>query len=284
MFNKNFVTFLIVVLAFFTTCSTNPKQTNINIVPVISDNFRDSLDSLWEDHILGFAYNENEYQRKEEAFSDFSQYISCMINSQVFDWSDCSWDMVSYVYHSSSLITSYIRENGIVVKEYSDGNHYAIAIGKADVGNYMDHIKKLPAYFWPVQNYGSIQSAVSSVTWNMGKAIPENSTIAIINISAKNPDDSEFVIEELSTNLTKEARNKGYTIVDRRSLDAIRSEHKFQLSGDVDDDTIVSIGQFLGANVVITGSITGENEYRRLRVKALDAKTARLYIQTNLKY
>ena len=72
-------------------------------------------------------------------------------------------------------------------------------------------------------------------------------------------------------------------MVDRRSLEAIYMERNFQLSGYVDDDTIVSIGNFLGADVVITGSITGENDFRRLRVKALDVKTARLLIQTKFK-
>jgi curli biogenesis system outer membrane secretion channel CsgG len=44
----------------------------------------------------------------------------------------------------------------------------------------------------------------------------------------------------------------------------------------VDDDSAVSIGKLLGANIVITGSITGVGSARRLRLKTLDVKTAEI--------
>jgi hypothetical protein len=50
----------------------------------------------------------------------------------------------------------------------------------------------------------------------------------------------------------------------------------FQSSGEVDDDSAVSIGKLLGANVVITGSISGSDSMRRLRLKALNVQTAEI--------
>jgi hypothetical protein len=38
----------------------------------------------------------------------------------------------------------------------------------------------------------------------------------------------------------------------------------------------VSIGKLLGANIVITGSISGVDSARRLRLKALDIMTAEI--------
>ena len=46
------------------------------------------------------------------------------------------------------------------------------------------------------------------------------------------------------------------------------------MSGFVDDDAFVSIGKFIGANVVITGNITGTGSQKRLVIKAIDMLTS----------
>jgi curli biogenesis system outer membrane secretion channel CsgG len=138
----------------------------------------------------------------------------------------------------------------------------------------------------PVTNQFGIESAVRTSASGI-RGISGNSKIAIINISANNPDEAEFVIEELSTELVRlfrEDKTKSHDIVDRRSLEAIRRERKLQFSGDIDDNTIVSVGKFLGADVVIRGSIIGQDDFRRLRIKALDVLTAKLLVQINSKY
>jgi hypothetical protein len=43
----------------------------------------------------------------------------------------------------------------------------------------------------------------------------------------------------------------------------------------VDDSSAVDIGKLLGAEIVITGSITGTTD-KRLRIKALGVETARI--------
>ena len=70
--------------------------------------------------------------------------------------------------------------------------------------------------------------------------------------------------------------NNRFTVVDRATLDKIRQEQKFQLAGEVDDKTAVSIGKFAGAKVVVTGSVSGSGDMRRLRLRALDTQTARV--------
>jgi len=104
----------------------------------------------------------------------------------------------------------------------------------------------------------------------MGSLKQRNSKIAILNVSSKDPSQSEFIAGELEYILVS---NK-FSVVDRNDLDRIRQEQRLQLSGDVNDNSIVSIGKFTGANVVITGSITGEGSSRRLRLRALSTETA----------
>jgi hypothetical protein len=64
--------------------------------------------------------------------------------------------------------------------------------------------------------------------------------------------------------------------VDRRRLDQIRQEQSFQLSGDVDDRSAISIGNLLEANIVITGNVSGTGTNQWLSLKALDVKTAQI--------
>jgi curli biogenesis system outer membrane secretion channel CsgG len=78
-------------------------------------------------------------------------------------------------------------------------------------------------------------------------------------------------MDELTSLLVNE--NK-FIVVDRRSLDAIRYEQYFQRSGDVGDDTAVSIGKLLGADVIITGALRKNDN--SLMLKAINVTTAQI--------
>jgi curli biogenesis system outer membrane secretion channel CsgG len=110
----------------------------------------------------------------------------------------------------------------------------------------------------------------------MGQLQPKT-TIAVVSIASKDVESAEFVVEELAYVISNSGNFK---VVDRKSLEAIRSEQDFQTSGEVDDASAVSIGKLQGANIVITGSITdsiaGVGSKRRLRLKALDVMTAEI--------
>jgi hypothetical protein len=98
-------------------------------------------------------------------------------------------------------------------------------------------------------------------------------TIAVVSIASRDVESAEFVLDELAYVIVSSGNFK---VVDRKSLDAIKSEQDFQSSGEVDDDSAVSIGKLLGANIVITGSISGVGSTRRLRLKALNVTTAEI--------
>jgi hypothetical protein len=105
----------------------------------------------------------------------------------------------------------------------------------------------------------------------ISEKILERSIVAIVHISAEDIKTSEYVIEELTLLFVNSGK---YDVVDRMSLDIIRDEQNFQMTGEVDDNSIISIGHILGAEVVITGSI--DEEGKRLRLKVLDVETARI--------
>jgi hypothetical protein len=118
-----------------------------------------------------------------------------------------------------------------------------------------------------------INEAVNRVCETLIYELPRKSTVAVLGISSRNRDMAVFTMDELEFLLVD---SQEFEMVDRKTLDSVREEQNFQMSGEVSDDSAVNIGNMLGANIVITGSITGSGDTQRLTVKALDVKTAKI--------
>jgi hypothetical protein len=118
----------------------------------------------------------------------------------------------------------------------------------------------------------SVEGALGRAAADVLKNVPARSKIAIVYITAQDRSTTEYVAGELEYIWV----NAGYTIIDRSQLDRIRREQNFQMSGEVDDDTAVSIGKIIGANIIVTGRVDGEGNLRRLRLRALDTQTAQV--------
>jgi len=122
-------------------------------------------------------------------------------------------------------------------------------------------------------NEKKLDEAINNVSRILAEKIPRNTTIAVLSISAANRNTSEYIIGEFEYQFVNTGK---FRIVDRRRLDQIRNEQNFQISGEVSDASAVSIGNMLGANIVITGEITGSGSNQRLLVRALDVQTAQI--------
>jgi hypothetical protein len=83
---------------------------------------------------------------------------------------------------------------------------------------------------------------------------------------------ADYAVEDLEYNLVK----AGFRLVDRQQIERIRSEQSFQTSGEVDDNSAVSIGKMAGANAVITIGVSYTDGSGRLTLKALDVQTAEI--------
>jgi hypothetical protein len=118
-----------------------------------------------------------------------------------------------------------------------------------------------------------VEGAVARASVVFVGELPKNSTIAVISISSSDVNLATFAIDELEYQLVTA---KQFNIVDRKTLDTIRTEQKFQLSGEVSDQSAITIGNLLGASIVITGNVSGMGNTQRLTLKALDVKTAQI--------
>lgn len=117
-----------------------------------------------------------------------------------------------------------------------------------------------------------VEGALARAAEEMLKNVPTKSKIAIVYITAEDKSSTDYISGELEFIWV----NAGYAIIDRSELNRIRREQNFQVSGEVDDDTAVSIGKFSGADIIVTGRVDGEGNLRRLRLRALNTQNAQV--------
>jgi hypothetical protein len=135
------------------------------------------------------------------------------------------------------------------------------------------------------QKAGSLREAIELSGRAIVESLDAGTSIAIISVNAPDPFEGDYVLEEL-TFLLVQARK--FRVVDRRNLDVIRAEQQFQLSGEVDDETAVSIGHLIGAAFVVTGGISRgidpQESAKYLRLRVLDVQTGRICAMTSVSY
>lgn len=123
-----------------------------------------------------------------------------------------------------------------------------------------------------------IDDAVRLVSKEITAKLPEGTKVVVIDIKSGTESAGEYVAEEITLNLLN--ANK-FVVVDRASLQTIRDELSFQMSGDVSDDSAQRLGAMLGAETLITGSFDQLQDKYRLSVKAVKVETAELqYLST----
>jgi hypothetical protein len=129
----------------------------------------------------------------------------------------------------------------------------------------------------------AIMDALNNTVNEIIAELPGNSVLAVLSVTTSDPGfPVDFVIDELIDSL---ANAKKFTVVPRSELELslIKSELNFQYSGngDVDDNSAVGLGKYLGASTVITASISGSGALRRLRTRVLDVETAVILFTTS---
>jgi len=115
----------------------------------------------------------------------------------------------------------------------------------------------------------------------ISESLDSGASVAIISIACADLFEAEYALEELTINLVNARK---FRVVDRRNLDVIRTEQQFQISGEVDDDTAVSIGHLIGAAYVITGGISPWGQAYYLRLRVINVETGQIKIMTSVSY
>jgi tetratricopeptide (TPR) repeat protein len=124
-----------------------------------------------------------------------------------------------------------------------------------------------------------INSAVKQASRELLGRIPAGSRISFVGGRGSSQNTLDFILDELSAAVV----NTGsIMVVDRQQINAIIAEQRFQLSGEVSDETAVSIGRLSGSQIIVACSITGASSQRRLRIRAIAVETGVIVYQGSL--
>lgn len=65
----------------------------------------------------------------------------------------------------------------------------------------------------------------------------------------------------------------------KKEIDLIRSEINFQFSGEVSDESAQEVGRMLGAQSIVSGSLTNIGSTYRINMKVLNVQSAAIVVQ-----
>jgi TolB-like protein len=118
----------------------------------------------------------------------------------------------------------------------------------------------------------SLEKAIQAVASDIGSRLQSGTRIAVVNFASASPGMNDYVLGELNNALANE---RSLIVVGRGdALELARSELNLNLSGDVSDESAQAIGRFLGAQMVLSGSMSIAGANYRFRVQALEVETA----------
>jgi TolB-like protein len=119
----------------------------------------------------------------------------------------------------------------------------------------------------------TIDPAIVALAGSLAERLPAGTIVAMLNFSAPETRASEYIIEEFNTVLANLGRLR---VVDRRNLELLQQELNFQMSGDVSDESAQAIGRMLGAQAIISGSLSPMGDGYRMRIQAISVETAQI--------
>jgi formylglycine-generating enzyme required for sulfatase activity/TolB-like protein len=131
----------------------------------------------------------------------------------------------------------------------------------------------------------SLEQALQTSTQAVVTRLPQGSKVAVLSFTSSSQRFSDYVIDEIATLISAQSfsnhiidgalvRGNRIQVVERQYMDVIRRELNIQMSGDVSDDEVRRVGRQLGAQYVVTGSLTDIGNAYRFRVAAINVETA----------
>ena len=107
--------------------------------------------------------------------------------------------------------------------------------------------------------------------------LPRGARAAILKIETRSDAFAEHITDSLSAKIVGQNH---LTVVERgRALRILEAEQSYQMSGNVSDETAASLGKQLGAELIITGSMTPRGDFYAMNIRVVHVETARIQTQ-----
>jgi len=123
---------------------------------------------------------------------------------------------------------------------------------------------------------GLVEKAVDGVIASINENLPAGSVIILMKTKSTNNNMLDDAMDQITKNVVAE---KKITLVDRQNQTLINAEVQYQMSGNVSDDSFVSIGRQLGAQYIVLCWISGDMSSRRLNLRVLNIETSHIVDQ-----
>ncbi|MDR0644993.1 MAG: outer membrane beta-barrel protein [Treponema sp.] len=123
------------------------------------------------------------------------------------------------------------------------------------------------------QTLVSLDDAVRRIAVGIEDKLEKDTKIVILDVNVSSKRLSDHIIDELAALFINSGK---LVVVDRKNLNLINEEMTFQLSGEVSDESMQSIGKKLGAQSIIAGTGEDMGDYYRLRFRTLEVVSARV--------
>ncbi|MDR2160283.1 MAG: hypothetical protein LBP23_09500, partial [Treponema sp.] len=118
----------------------------------------------------------------------------------------------------------------------------------------------------------SLAEAIEQSAEKIAADLPAGSRVAIVAFDSEHGNLSGYIMDELGGALAESELE----VAERRNLPVIYQELNFQMSGEVSDETAVSVGKFLAVEYVLTGQLIKAGDRYRYRLSGINVETAAL--------
>ena len=122
----------------------------------------------------------------------------------------------------------------------------------------------------------SLEEALEAAATAIEDRVAGGSAIAVYKITASHDEIGEHLAEDLNDRISM--RGSLNLLAREAALRFVDTEHSFQMSGLVSDATVVSLGSYIGAEVVVSGTFNRFADFSQLRLRVVEVRTSSLLV------
>jgi TolB-like protein len=283
------ITYILFIL-IISGCATNQKQ-NIET----SYNFNNR-----EINLIVNKYKNNE-QFKNEYRRVFEEEPPQSIEDKIYQGMNNELRKINVRNNSNANNNLYIDIDSIEMSTIDipgkDIKKFTINISLKYVDIYNNILSEIKvsgdgSFLTPEKAFNNaLNNTINGIDWNqiivnndnMEKIILKGN-IAIIELETKDEQILKNNICETITNIIENRifQKNNLTLIDRNKIETVIKEHDYQMSGYVSDDEVKGIGQFLGADYLLTGSVSFVDGNYYINVRIIEVNSLKIVFSNHV--
>ena len=129
----------------------------------------------------------------------------------------------------------------------------------------------------------SLDRAFQQTLDSIYTSVNTGSRIFISDIQSNSQSLTEYTINKLLSKIVNNRRKGNLFVVERnaQNIALMNNEMNYQLSGEVSDETALSLGRKLGAEIIVTGNIKPHADNFLLHIRVIHIETGEILVVTN---